>query len=117
MSADQRFPGRPDHPDFWLIAQALLDQDAQADVGRPVDEMLSLMIDSASASYAAFQRGMRAAREWRHLPRSLAREAVPVLGGVWLDGFLAGMTVQQKIAERNSQTGTDGDITPEDVIG
>ena len=84
------YPGRPDHPDFWLISQAIIDQDAQADAGQDADVILSRMIDPASASYAAVQRGLRG--EMRYRGKRVSPE---LLGAMWMDGFLAGMRVQQ----------------------
>ncbi len=83
MSND--YPDRPDHPDFWLIAQALLDQDAQADAGQDAEEIISRMIHLPSAAYAATQRAARVSKPFTSVQVAAA----------WLDGFLAGMRVQQ----------------------
>lgn len=81
MSKD--YPGRPDHPDFWLISQALIDQDAQADSGQDAEEILAAMIDPDSVTYAALQRAGRSSNPG------------PAVAAAWLDGFLTGMAVQQ----------------------
>lgn len=86
-------PGeRPEHPDFWLISQAVIDLDAQADNGQPVMDIVARMLDPDSAAYAAFQRALRfsrAVRSGTSPPQELAR-----LGGLWLDGLVTGMIVQ-----------------------
>ena len=86
------FPGRPEHPDFRLIAQAVQDLDAQADSGQPVQDILGRHIDPDSAVYMARQRAIRAM-----LQRAKVREGL--LGVPWLDGFLAGMIVQHLKAQ------------------
>lgn len=91
MSND--YPGRPDHPDFWLISQALIGQDAQADSGQDTTEILGRVIDPDSVTYAAIQRAGR-------LKGSYGPAAV---AGMWLDGFLAGMTVQQLKNKKGNQ--------------
>jgi hypothetical protein len=79
---------RPDHPDFWLISQAVLDQDAQADSGQSAAEILGRMINPDSVMYAAQQRAMRFTIAFTGLEAELKTAAA------WTDGFLAGMRVQ-----------------------
>jgi hypothetical protein len=88
------YPGRPDHPDFWLISQALLDQDAQSAAGQDTEEILGRMIDPDSAMYAAVQRAKKL--------RNPDPKSAPV-AGAWLDGFLAGMRVQQQKNTANQE--------------
>jgi hypothetical protein len=95
MSA--RHAGRPDHPDFWLLSQAILDLDAQADAGQKVNDLVGRFIDPESVIYAALQRGLRGEMIWRG--RRVSRE---MIGAVWLEAFTVGMMVQQAIARRDS---------------
>jgi hypothetical protein len=82
------FPGRPDHPDLWLISQAVLDLDAMADAGQNAPEIAGRHIDLASAVYMARQRALRAMASVQERPIEV------VLAGAWLDGLIAGMIVQ-----------------------
>ena len=77
------FPGRPDHPDFWLLSQAVLDQDGQADAGQPVDDILARRIDPDSAVYMAMQRALR-----------IDPASQQQLAAAWIDGLLIGMAFQ-----------------------
>lgn len=77
------FPGRPDHPDFWLLSQAVLDQDGQAGTGQPVQDILARRIDPDSAVYMAMQRALR-----------IDPASQPRLATAWIDGLLAGMAFQ-----------------------
>jgi hypothetical protein len=98
------FPGRPDHPDFWLLSQAVLDQDAQADSGQPVQDMLARRIDPDAAVYMAGQRALRLQRALRIDPASQ-----PQLAAAWIDGLLAGMAFQYlKAAQDIEQWAREG---------
>lgn len=89
-----KYPNRPNHPDFWLISEALLDQDAQTDSGQGTQEVLGRMVDPESAAYAATERAKHALRVHPEL-----RPYHAVLAGMWLDGMMTGMQVQQKKAD------------------
>ena len=94
------FPGRPDHPDFWLLSQAVLDQDGQADVGQPVDDILARRIDPDSAVYMAMQRALR-----------IDPASQPQLAAAWIDGLLIGMAFQYLKAAQDIRQwagGTEG---------
>jgi ribosomal protein S27AE len=84
-------PGRPEHDDFWLISQALIDQDAAAASGQPFTELAGRYIDLESALYVARQRAQRSLVISR-LPITAA--SLTRMAGLWIDGFLAGMAVQ-----------------------
>lgn len=89
---------RPEHPDFWLISQALLDQDALSGT-EEIDDTLARMIDPESVAYAAIQRAMRA--------RGQGSGLEVMLPAIWLDGFYAGMQVQQLKNKQNPDVSDD----------
>lgn len=92
---DQQFPGRPDHPDFWLISQALIDTDAQADSGQTIPDIAGRIVDTESLMYAATQRAMRglvALHGRMTLAESERNKAV--LAATWMDAFVAGARYQ-----------------------
>jgi hypothetical protein len=82
--SDPDFPVRPDHPDFWLLSQAVIGQDAQAEGGQPVPDILGRIIDPASAVYMARQRALR-------LLGWTSPDPEMQLTAAWIDGLLAGM--------------------------
>lgn len=90
MSSD--FPNRPDHPDFWLLSETMVDIDSAADDGTSADRVLNPMVDSSSVMYAASQRGLRA-----HRMLSGGRTA---FAAAWLDGFMVGALYRQRRLER-----------------
>lgn len=89
------FPARPDHPDFWLMSQAVLDLDAQSESGQGAPEIAGRHIDLASATYMARQRTIRVMRGQPAAGRVQVTAA-------WLDGFIAGMIVQH-LKTRNAE--------------
>lgn len=95
-------PKRPDHPDFWLISQAVIDNDAQADAKQGMDDILARTADPKSALYVAEQRAMRMAA---HLPFS-GPATMAVFGSLWIDGFMAGARFQA-LKDRDAQTFKD----------
>lgn len=97
------FPDRPDHPDFWLISEALLDADAQADAGQGTKDILGRMINAESVSYAAIQRAQLAVARSRI---SVKPSQIPVLAAMWLEGMMIGMQVQRKVEERDQVSST-----------
>lgn len=84
------FPGRPDHPDFWVISEALIEMDAQADQDAPFEDMVGWIVSPAVLAYVAFQRALRMSD--------------PVIGpiAVWMDGFIAGARYQHKRQEKEA---------------
>ena len=90
---------RPDHADFWLISEALIDQDAQADSGQSVMDILGRMIHPDSVIYAADQRALRVTLLLPGI--ALNDVTAATLRGLWVDGFLAGMQVQAKKMMKN----------------
>jgi hypothetical protein len=84
MMTDPRYSDRPDHPDFWLMSQAVIDLDAASDEGKPFQEVVG-DIDLESLKYMAAQRALRAAMI---LADPVSRESQ--IMATWLDGFMAG---------------------------
>lgn len=84
------FPGRPDHPDFWLISEALIENDAQADQGTPFEDMVSRIVNPEVLAYIAAQRARRTMD--------------PLVGPIaaWMDGFIAGARYQHKRQEKDN---------------
>lgn len=84
------FPDRPDHPDFWLLSEALIGQDAQVETGQSVPDVIGRYADVASLMYVAEQRALRM------VPGSgPAAEALRLrFTAVWLDAFVAGVQFQ-----------------------
>lgn len=83
-------PERPDHPDFWLISQALIDTDKQTrhsggDQDWPT--ITGRYVDPVSLLYVAMQRGLA-------LAGPFDQELIAKLGSVWVDAFIAGIKFQ-----------------------
>lgn len=83
---------RPEHADFWLIAEVVQDlDDAADDVGlnRTVD------VDGDSLVYAAWQRALRM--------RSIVTEKEEhKLAAAWIDGFATGLNFQRRRDQNSS---------------
>lgn len=82
------FPNRPDHPDFWLMAEVVQDLDAAADDGMSADRIVS-DLDMASVAYMASQRGLRAYQ----LPID---GWTTKLSAAWLEAFVMGVMYQRR---------------------
>lgn len=97
LPPDPRFPHRPDHPDFWAIAEISRDlndtiaSSAQAN-GRTTDEefshRVSAEIDIQSLSYQAVQRARLALGLSGDAPTN--RETIR-LASVYMEAFLIGV--------------------------
>lgn len=90
-------PGRPDHPDFWLISEALIELDTQADQGASFEDIVGRLVDPESVLYAAVQRAI-----WRK----------NIGGGssisLWMDGFVTGVRYQHKRQESDHKGDSNG---------
>lgn len=81
---DPRFPGRPNHPDFWRLSSAVLKLDGQS-TDKEFPEIMAPLVDVASLTYMATNRVSR----------------FPVHpAAVWMDGFAAGVVFQQEGGHR-----------------
>ncbi len=83
---DPRYPGRPEHPDFWLISQGLIEQDAQAEGG----QAFGRYVDLASLTYVAEQRALRLYQADRRLVYG-AVEVQTRIAAAWMDAFIQGI--------------------------
>lgn len=92
---DPRFPDRPEHPDLWLISQALIETDAQADADQGIGDITGRIVDPASLIYMAQQRATRAVISGA-APNSMAI----VLTATWMDAFIAGARYQHLKASK-----------------
>lgn len=93
-----RYPNRPDHPDYWRLSEVVLRLDAWGSDPRirtvqflagpnakdPVDELFERTIDPATLVYFANQRALRVAKI---LPEKPPHEQ---LRAAWIDGFMLG---------------------------
>jgi hypothetical protein len=85
---------RPDHDDFWLMAEVLQDLDAAADDSVDMDRIIG-NIDMESLAYVAHQRALRVQGSWPTI-------TLATIGGTWVDGFIAGRNFQKRQAKKDS---------------
>lgn len=84
---------RPDHPDFWLVSQTLIDNDTAMD--QATDKQVAFratvnaVVDIDSLEYAAGQRVLRAFG-----PVSDGRMRAALMS-LWMDAFVAGAGYQK----------------------
>jgi hypothetical protein len=78
---------RPDHDDFWLLAEVVQDLDAAAEDGTTMEKIIG-KIDLESLAYVASQRILR-------LP-GMTKVQAASLGGAWIDGFMAGVNFNKR---------------------
>lgn len=85
--SDPNFPDRPNHPDFWLISQVLIDTDAQMDNNTsPFEDTVGRVVDPKTLLYVAQQRGIRS---------GIQNPGVRMkLEAAWMDAFMAGAQFQ-----------------------
>ncbi len=91
---------RPDHDDFWLMAEVVQDLDAAADDGVAMERIIG-KIDIDSLAYVASQRISRLPNIWG-TPASQQAQQAAALGGAWVDGFMAGINFNKRRTERNA---------------
>lgn len=105
--SDPQFPNRPDHPDFWLISQTLIDLDAQMDNHTsPFTDTVGRVVDPQSLMYAAQQRALRSG-----VQNPGVRMKVEA---AWMDAFMAGASYQALKQRQQRAAEDDG---PERLIG
>lgn len=92
------FSNRPDHPDFWLLAQCVQDNDAQADSQTvPFEDILARVVDPNSLTYMAKQRALRV------VGSTASKEEEARWAAMFVDGFMVGAAFQaQKDLEAQS---------------
>lgn len=76
---------RPDHPDFWLMAEVMQDFDQAADEGADFDRLVG--VDTESLFYGATQRSLR-------IP--VGTPVTQHASAAWIDGFVLGMNFQRR---------------------
>ena len=89
---------RPDHDDFWLMSEVVLDLDAAADDKIAMERIIG-GIDLASLAYMSTGRVV-------HGLGMVKANPVAAMGGCWIDGFMAGLNFQKRragkaVAERS----------------
>lgn len=93
--SDPRFPNRPKHPDFWLMAGITTRNDEATEKGRKsvLDVIREAGVDPESALYLAQNRALVVSRQpaGRQITTAVA----------WLDGLVVGLEVARKQAEVN----------------
>lgn len=100
VDSDPRFPNRPTHPDFDLLAATVATRDARADAGEDFEAILAEFVDPNSAMYFATER-------IKLMPVTLSRAQRAAVAGLWLDGLVAGMQVEQRRSQALPQKDTD----------
>lgn len=94
--ADERFPNRPQHPDFWRLSEIILQMDGDTTEGKQeFEEQIAKNVDVRSATYMAEQRSMFAMSQVV-TPIMGAYEIQTLLAVMWLEGFLSGARFQQR---------------------
>lgn len=81
-------PERPEHPDFWLISQAVIDNDVTVDDGTSLQDATAPFVDFESVFCAALQRAQRVSGI---MPESTRR----ALAVVWVDAFVTGVRYER----------------------
>jgi len=107
-------PGRPDHPDFKRLDDAVKTQDMRANLGRQLPQQLAAIYDTESVIYMSDQRIQAC------LGMLAGMDLGIVLGALWMDGFmvaniakereLQGYALMQKlVAEREAWSSNDAE--------
>jgi hypothetical protein len=93
------FPGRPDHPDFALLVDVVLQQDGKTeDKGFDIEEYMAPMIDPPSLTHMAQQRALRTVAMMGRDPRNNPK-LVNVIASMYFDGFFTGYHFREKRSE------------------
>lgn len=107
-------PGRPDHPDFKRLDDAVKTQDMRANLGRQLPQQLAAIYDTESVIYMSDQRIQAC------LEMLAGMDLGIVFGALWMDGFmvaniakereLQGYALMQKlVAEREAWSSNDAE--------
>lgn len=89
-------PNRPEHPDFWIISEAVIDGDASVANGS-YEDAVRRVVDLGSAIYMGKQRTSRL-NEMEEL--GLTSTQMSALRAAWVDGFIAGAEYRRIKTER-----------------
>ena len=103
-------PTRPEHDDFWLLSEVILDSDTQATTESLLDAVRDY-VDLQSLTYMAQQRAIRALGISDIDELTSSREEVVTLAAAWMDAFVLGVRFER---ERNNPTSKSfgSDIDP-----
>lgn len=89
---------RPEHDDFWLLSQIIIDNDNAMETGTVLmEDKLAQVVDPDSVTYMARQRALRVVG-----PYATTREQAKI-AAIWLDAFMAGAAFQAKKNEQASE--------------
>lgn len=86
---------RPEHHDFWRLVTVVNEGDDQADLGVPIPEIMTDLVDMESLIYMADQRVMRIERSSRAM-RNLTAEGRAAVVALYIDAFRTGVRFQQE---------------------
>lgn len=104
MKRDPRFPDRPDHRDFDLLSEVLVEQDKAMDEGTETFmDSVNRRIDLDSLDYAAFQQaGMMLQADGKGKMIYSANEVRHKLQACFMAAFVFGVDFEQRRAARQS---------------
>jgi hypothetical protein len=100
--------GRPNHPDFWKLAEILLGIDGyiheQQEAGRDkledVEKYLREFVDPESLRYVAQQRIFRALGISNEFVALMREKEIVQHSSAWVDGFVVGVKFREsKVAK------------------
>lgn len=90
------FPGRPNHPDFRLLVDVVLEHDGKTeDPNFDMRSFLAEYIDPESLEHMATQRGMRFVANAGKNP-AMNAQVVAMLGAMFLSAFTIGCEYQKR---------------------
>lgn len=107
MDINELFPGpdsRPDHPDFWKLAEIILALDASIDKEATDEErekawhkgVSGSFTDMESLAYMATQRAMRVLGISTSGQLRALRGPLTSLSAMWMEGYVVGSKFEQK---------------------
>ncbi len=103
------FP-RPEHDDFWLLSEVILDSDVEATT-ESLLEAVRDYVDLQSLTYMAQQRAIRALGISSMDELTDSREETVTLAAAWMDAFVVGVRFERERSNPTSKS-FDSDIDP-----
>jgi hypothetical protein len=89
---------RPEHPDFWMLSEIVISQDAAVDnKAITFEEVVNKVVDVHSLAYMAQQRAMRISGPYAPVSEQSK------IAAVYMDAFLTGAAFQAKKNEQASE--------------
>lgn len=91
MLDPNEYPHRPNHPDFWRLANLVLQADGRAeeDPAR-AEKMVADIVDPDTLSYMALQRAMRLVGAETREQVDANKHEVMRLAAIYFDAFILG---------------------------